>query len=477
MAPPKALFFDIGGVCVSSPFQGILEFEKDNRIAIGWINYAISRAAPNGAWHRLERGELQVNDEFYEAFSTDLQNPNAWREFHSGKRSNKKRKTLKELANPSQLGDPVSLKAETSNSEPTDNDRGARSLQQSGSGSKPKLKDLAMKNVTMLGDPVSLKAEAADSIPTDQDRGASSGVPAPPLPSSSPTPSPQPSSEGSSSRRKPLKELAKENITQLGDPVSLKAEKSDSTPTEQGRGSQSSKNPTDEKSEPTLKDLAKKNASQLGDPVSLKAETADSSSTQDDRPNAGKAASTSHSSPPSSRSPPSSVPPIPQINTRTLFPLIISRAGTLDPHMYPYLERLKASKKFVLGALSNTIPTEKTNAEALATPTSQARDKLAKIFDVFIPSAEIGMRKPEARIYHHAMDEMNKFAAKKGLGRIEKGEDVVFVDDIGENLRAAKEEVCWRTVKVGLGKTKDAVSELERLTGVRADGCGRESKL
>ncbi|CZT09778.1 hypothetical protein WAI453_007017 [Rhynchosporium graminicola] len=42
------------------------------------------------------------------------------------------KKTLRQIAmgkldeNPSQLGDPISLKAETSDSEPTDQDRGAR---------------------------------------------------------------------------------------------------------------------------------------------------------------------------------------------------------------------------------------------------------------------------------------------------------------------------------------------------------------
>jgi len=84
-------------------------------------------------------------------------------------------KSLKEKAfaklgtNPSQLGDPVSLKAETSDSEPTDQDRSALG---NGKGDKKSLKDLAKENPTMLGDPVSLKAETADSEPTDQDRGA-----------------------------------------------------------------------------------------------------------------------------------------------------------------------------------------------------------------------------------------------------------------------------------------------------------------
>lgn len=40
--------------------------------------------------------------------------------------------------NPSQLGDPVSLKAETSNTEPTDQDRGALADQRKNNG-KPKM--------------------------------------------------------------------------------------------------------------------------------------------------------------------------------------------------------------------------------------------------------------------------------------------------------------------------------------------------
>lgn len=46
----------------------------------------------------------------------------------------------------------------------------------------------------------------------------------------------QPSSGGGTSNKKSLKELAQENPTQLGDPVSLKAETSDHEPTDQDRG-------------------------------------------------------------------------------------------------------------------------------------------------------------------------------------------------------------------------------------------------
>ncbi|PBP24481.1 hypothetical protein BUE80_DR004581 [Diplocarpon rosae] len=107
--------------------------------------------------------------------------------------------TLRERAlqtnktNPSQLGDPISLKAETSSTSPTSSDRGAHSpaehitkgapaptegddgRDKGGKGGKT-LRQRAMdklnENPSQLGDPVSLKAETADSQPTDDDRGA-----------------------------------------------------------------------------------------------------------------------------------------------------------------------------------------------------------------------------------------------------------------------------------------------------------------
>jgi hypothetical protein len=86
------------------------------------------------------------------------------------------KKSLKDTAkdNPTQLGDPVSLKAETSSTEPTEKDRPNKSKSADGHKS---LKELAEKNPTMLGDPVSLKAETSDTEPTENDRGASKAHP------------------------------------------------------------------------------------------------------------------------------------------------------------------------------------------------------------------------------------------------------------------------------------------------------------
>ncbi|KZF19663.1 60S ribosomal protein L5 [Xylona heveae TC161] len=78
---PKAFLFDIGGVCVASPFQAILDYERANGIPEGWINFSISRSAPNGAWQRLERGEIKLDPVFFAEFKSDLQNSGFWKEF------------------------------------------------------------------------------------------------------------------------------------------------------------------------------------------------------------------------------------------------------------------------------------------------------------------------------------------------------------------------------------------------------------
>lgn len=80
--------------------------------------------------------------------------------------------TLKEKAekklqegNATQLGDPISLKAETSDRIPTESEEGAA---KSGKDTNAKQDT----NPTQLGDHVSLKAETSNSEPTEQDRGA-----------------------------------------------------------------------------------------------------------------------------------------------------------------------------------------------------------------------------------------------------------------------------------------------------------------
>lgn len=94
-------------------------------------------------------------------------------------------------ANPSQLGDPISLKAETSDNIPKPDEAGAGSSSGSNSSSPgagaaaaarrggETLREKATKklkgpdaNPSQLGDPISLKAEAVDHVPTPSEEGA-----------------------------------------------------------------------------------------------------------------------------------------------------------------------------------------------------------------------------------------------------------------------------------------------------------------
>lgn len=76
----------------------------------------------------------------------------------------------------------------------------------------------------------------------------------------------------------------------------------------------------------------------------------------------------------------------------------------------------------------------------------------------------MGLRKPHREIYELALNELDRVSREKGLGPLDAG-DVLFLDDIGENLRMGR-EVGMRTLRVGLGEGRAAVRELEGITGV-----------
>jgi epoxide hydrolase-like predicted phosphatase len=250
---PKIVLFDIGGVVVSSPFLAITAYENNTSIPSGWINFAISRSAPHGAWSRLERGEYVADDKWFPLFKADLTNEVLWREFHArrGKDGN-------------------------------------------------------------------------------------------------------------------------------------------------------------------------------------------------------------------------DVPALPEIDAEKLFYAMMAAASTPDAHIVPAVRKLRADGRFVVGALSNTsvytVPTT-------SAPASSGKDKPAfnprTLFpDLFISSAHSGMRKPEKRIYEHALQEARRLWKDQGRKGEVEASDVLFLDDIGENLRVAK-ECGWRTVRVRIGKTRDAVREVEGIVRLR----------
>ena len=60
MRAVDAVVFDLGGVVMESPLHAIAGYERAHGLAPGSINRAIAAAGEQGAWARLERGELTV---------------------------------------------------------------------------------------------------------------------------------------------------------------------------------------------------------------------------------------------------------------------------------------------------------------------------------------------------------------------------------------------------------------------------------
>lgn len=164
---------------------------------------------------------------------------------------------------------------------------------------------------------------------------------------------------------------------------------------------------------------------------------------------------------PSTSSSSTSLPPLPNIDAEYMFWEMMRISQTPDPYMFPALKKLKDSGLFVLGALSNTIILPE-NHELTKRP---EKDEVKKMFDCFVSSAHTGLRKPDPRIYAFALKEINDAAKKKGTPEI-KPEELIFLDDIGINLKWAK-KAGMRTIKVNLGRTQDAVKELEAATGLK----------
>jgi len=66
----RAVIFDLGGVILGSPLHAIARYERELRIEAGFINGVVVDTGREGAWARLERGELPM-EAFFDAFEAD----------------------------------------------------------------------------------------------------------------------------------------------------------------------------------------------------------------------------------------------------------------------------------------------------------------------------------------------------------------------------------------------------------------------
>ncbi|BGP13074.1 hypothetical protein JCM10213_000921 [Rhodosporidiobolus nylandii] len=187
-------------------------------------------------------------------------------------------------------------------------------------------------------------------------------------------------------------------------------------------------------------------------------------------------------------------PPLPKklkIDGKELWSIMMDPATEPDPVVVIAINRLRASRRFRVAALTNNFAppgvkptrhaptppyTHPISAEELRTALKATaaeeeggkkgagNDLLRALFDEYIESCVEGMRKPDPRFFQLALDRLGVTA-----------EETVFLDDIGHNLAAAA-ELGIKTIRVKHGKSREAIAELEKLLDMDL-GVERTSKL
>jgi len=126
--------------------------------------------------------------------------------------------------------------------------------------------------------------------------------------------------------------------------------------------------------------------------------------------------------------------------------------GELRPSMVAAVGRLRDAG-LPLALLSNNVaPMERTGALG----------ELLGLFDVVVESSVEGVRKPEPEIYRRALTRLSE-----AVGRPIEAADCAYLDDLGINLKPAR-ELGFATVKVVDPAT--ALAELSALVGFPLEG-------
>lgn len=174
----------------------------------------------------------------------------------------------------------------------------------------------------------------------------------------------------------------------------------------------------------------------------------------------------------------------PSIDGKFLFREIMRVSRAPNPYFVSAIRRLRAQhiagggqhRAFVIGACTNDAQLPPGHEYASS---GGAKGALRELFDVWVSSSEVGMRKPEKGIYELVLKQLaeqrrNWYGGKESEGV--EGSQVVFLDDIGMNLKGAA-ALGIRGIKVTLGETWKAVRELEGVLGLSKGALFDEDSL
>ncbi|TPX56481.1 hypothetical protein PhCBS80983_g04497 [Powellomyces hirtus] len=144
---------------------------------------------------------------------------------------------------------------------------------------------------------------------------------------------------------------------------------------------------------------------------------------------------------------------IPQvtIDGKELFTFMMQEAMKPNQLVLNAVQKLKDSGRLKIAALTNNFQFEESEETAFGKPPMQV---MSLFGEHYIESSIVGLRKPDPRFFQYACD---KLGVAPG--------NAIMVDDIGPNLKAAK-ELGMATIRVIVGKSKEAIKQLEQLVEI-----------
>ncbi|VDC05986.1 unnamed protein product [Peniophora sp. CBMAI 1063] len=168
------------------------------------------------------------------------------------------------------------------------------------------------------------------------------------------------------------------------------------------------------------------------------------------------------------------LPRILNIDGRDLFARMMRTGAELDELVVSAVQKIRATRRWRVFALTNNYSkapsalndldtdlakrypgiTMESEMKFLGWDEGAVPAKLRAMFDDFVDSSEVGMRKPEPAFYLLA-------CKRNGI----EPQDAVFLDDLGLNCKAAS-QLGMRAIQVRIGESRQALQELESLLGL-----------
>ncbi|KNZ57511.1 hypothetical protein VP01_2139g3 [Puccinia sorghi] len=134
-----------------------------------------------------------------------------------------------------------------------------------------------------------------------------------------------------------------------------------------------------------------------------------------------------------------------------LWKQMMLEASTYNLPIIKVIKRLRESGKYRVAALTNNfqLPDGKTAEDEEALGLAPMEVKM--LFDQYIESSQVGLRKPDLKFFEYALK----------LLKVGSPKEVVFLDDLGINLKAAK-VLGINTIKVGIYDVTPALVKLQQ---------------